>query len=110
VRRGDVVVVADRAGGDHAGKPRPSVIIQADAYAETLSVVVCPLTSDDRLSPLLRVRLEPSASLPLATPSWIMVDKPTSLRRDRVRQVIGRVPAEAMLEVDRALASFLGIA
>jgi len=110
MRRGDIVIVADRAGGDYGGKPRPSLIVQSDSYGNTQSVVVCPLTSDGRETPLLRIRLDPSPTLPLAVASWVMVDKPTSVRRDRIRATAGRVPDEALAEVARALASFLGIA
>jgi mRNA-degrading endonuclease toxin of MazEF toxin-antitoxin module len=39
MRRGDVVLVADHGGGDHAGKPRPAVMVQSELYDRTLSVV-----------------------------------------------------------------------
>ena len=35
------------AGGPgYASKPRPAVIIQDDGFSETLSIAVCPLTSE----------------------------------------------------------------
>jgi len=49
-----VVVVADRAGGDYAGKPRPAVVVQSDMYDQTLSLVVCPLTSREPVAPISR--------------------------------------------------------
>jgi hypothetical protein len=49
MRRGDVVTVA--ATGDY-GKPRPAVIVQADALPERhASVVVCPMTSAELSRP-----------------------------------------------------------
>jgi mRNA interferase MazF len=42
--------------------------------------------------------------------SQVMVDKAMSVRRDRLGPVLGRLDAEAMLEVTRALAVFLAIA
>lgn len=108
-RRGDVVSIADRGGGDYAGKPRPALILQADRFAETNSIIVCLLTSEAADAALLRVRLEPSATLPLRTPSWAMVDKLTSVARARIGGVIGHASAEDMLRVERALVVVLGI-
>jgi mRNA interferase MazF len=43
VKRGDLVTIA--VGGDY-GKPRPALVIQADAFAGLTSVTVLRLTSD----------------------------------------------------------------
>ena len=52
MKRGDIVTVA--ASGDY-GKPRPAVIVQADAFDAIPSVTVMPLTSEIRDDvPLLR--------------------------------------------------------
>ena len=111
MRRGDVVVVAGRAGGDYAGKPRPAVVVQADAFGGTRSLVVCPLTTREREAPLLRVPVSPSAALSLAAPCWVMVDKITSIRRDRAREpAVGRVSDEELVAVNHSLAVFLGFA
>jgi mRNA interferase MazF len=110
MRRGDVVLVADRGGGDYAGKPRPAVVVQSDLYDQTLSVVVCPLTSVRKDAGLLRVPLSPSDRLALRAPSWVMVDKLTSIRRDRVGGVIGRISDDEALALNRSLAVFLGFA
>ncbi|MBX6747673.1 MAG: type II toxin-antitoxin system PemK/MazF family toxin [Acetobacteraceae bacterium] len=110
MRRGDVVLVADRGGGDYAGKPRPAVVIQSDLYDQTLSVVVCPVTSVPKDAGLLRVPLLPSDSLALRAPSWVMVDKLTSIRRDRVGGVIGRISDDEAVALNRSLAVFLGFA
>ena len=45
MRRGDIVVIADRDGGDYSGKPRPAVVVQSDVFAETGSIVVEKLVS-----------------------------------------------------------------
>ena len=39
-----------------------------------------------------------------------MVDKAITVKRDRVGPAFGRLEAEAMVEVERCLAVFLGIA
>ena len=54
--RGDLVTVV--TSGDY-GKPRPALIVQADAYAEHPSITVLPLTSELHDVPLLRVTVEP---------------------------------------------------
>jgi mRNA interferase MazF len=109
MRRGDVVLVADRAGGDYAGKPRPAVVVQSDLFDASDSVLVVPLTTVEVDAPLLRIAVLPGAALPLASPSWVMVEKLTAIRRDRAREVVGRLPPEAMLTLDRSLAVVLGL-
>jgi mRNA interferase MazF len=39
-----------------------------------------------------------------------MVDKAMTVKRDKVGQAFGRINADAMVEVERCLAVFLGIA
>ncbi len=107
MRRGDVVVIADRSGGDYGRKPRPALVVQSDLFDGTQSVVVCPITSQDKASDLLRVPLAPSPGLLLRGRSWVMVDKLMSLRRDRATQGLGRVSEEEMIAVNRSLATFL---
>ena len=107
MKRGDLVTVA--LLGDF-GKPRPALIIQADAYRAHTSVTVLPITSAQIDAPLLRVTLAPSDSNQLERTSQIMVDKTMTVRRERLGEVIGQVTPEELLMVDRCLAVFLGIA
>ena len=108
MRRGDVVLIADRGGGDRAGKPRPAVVVQSDLFAETRSLVVCPLTTETQDAPLLRVPVTPGPALPLAAPCWVMVEKITAVRRARAQAVVGRIGREEMLALERSLAVVLG--
>ena len=57
---------------------------------------------------LLRLPLAPSERLALRAPSWIMVDKLTSIRRDRVGPGIGRISDDEAMALNRSLAVFLG--
>lgn len=107
MKRGDVVTVA--ISGDF-GKPRPAVIIQADAFDATGTVTVLLLTGTLTEAPLLRPPIEPSAANGLTKPSQVMIDKAMSVRRERIGVPIGRLDDETMLTVTRALAIFLGIA
>ena len=108
MRQGDVVLIADRAGGDYGGKPRPAVVVQSDWFDGTSSLVICPLTTQRRDAPLLRVAVRPSATLRLAAPSWVMVEKVTSVRRDRAREILGRLSAPEMVALGQSLAVLLG--
>ena len=105
--RGDLVTVAMQ--GDF-GKPRPALVIQADPFNEHATVTVLPLTGTLVAAPLLRITLQPSAENGLQKPSQVMVDKAMTVKRDKVGPVFGRIDANAMVEVERCLAVFLGIA
>lgn len=107
MKRGDVVTVA--ISGDF-GKPRPAVVIQADAFDGTGTVTVLLITGTLVEAPLLRPGVDPGAENGLTRPSQIMVDKAMSVRRERIGPVIGRLDDETMLAVTRSLAVFLGIA
>ena len=108
MRRGDVVIVA--AAGDY-GKPRPAVVVQSDAFPEShASVVVCQLTSDLADAPDFRITLEPNDDNGLRTRSQVMADKPTTVRRERIGGVIGRLEAGDMRRLNVALALVMGLA
>ncbi|HES77310.1 MAG TPA: type II toxin-antitoxin system PemK/MazF family toxin [bacterium] len=105
--RGDFVTVAMQ--GDF-GKPRPALVIQADLFAEHASVTVLPLTSMLVDAPLLRVTLQPSARNGLQKPSQVMADKAVTVKRDKLGESFGHIETDKLIEVERCLALFLGIA
>lgn len=105
--RGDFVTIAIQ--GDY-GKPRPAVIIQADQFHEHATVTVLPVTSTLVAAPLFRIAIQPSDANGLQKASQVMVDKAITVKRSRVGQVFGRIDPDSMLEVERCLAVFLGIA
>lgn len=108
MKRGDVVVVA--VTGDY-GKPRPAIIVQTDAFPEThASVIICQMTSRLVDSPDFRITIEPSPENGLRETSQVMVDKPVTIRRDRMGQVIGRLNAAQMAQVNAAIALVMGLA
>ena len=94
--------------GDY-GKPRPALVVQADAYAEHPSVTVLPLTSELHDAPLLRVTVEPGGGTGLRLRSQVMVDKATTIPRAKAGKRIGRVDEATLAGVGRALAGFLGL-
>ena len=108
LRRGTVVTVA--SPGAYSGKPRPAVIVQDDRFDETASVTVCAFTSDPINAPLFRPVVEPSETNGLESISRLMVDKVTTVRKDKLGRPIGRLADEDLLRLNRAILIFLGLA
>ena len=107
MRRGDLVTIAIQ--GDF-GKPRPALVIQSDPYSEHATVTVLPVTSALVAAPLFRITVAPSADNGLQKRSQVMSDKAMTVKRDKVGATFGRIDADSMVEVERCLAVFLGIA
>lgn len=105
--RGDLVTIAVQ--GDY-GKPRPALVIQASLFDAHPSVTILPITSALVAAPLLRVTVQPSTDNGLQQPSQVMVDKTMTVQREKVGPVFGRIDADALVQVERCLAVFLGIA
>lgn len=105
--RGDFVTIAMQ--GDF-GKPRPALVIQADQFDEQATVTVLLISSTLVNAPLFRITVQPSVENGLQKPSQVMVDKAMTVKRDKLGQAFGRIGVDAMVEVERCLAVFLGIA
>lgn len=105
--RGDFVTVSMQ--GDF-GKPRPALVIQADSFDQHATVTVLPVTSTLVAAPLFRISIQPGVDNGLRKPSQVMVDKAMTVRRDKLGPPFGRIDATALVEVERCLAVFLGIA
>jgi mRNA interferase MazF len=106
MKRGDLVTVA--VSGDY-GKPRPALVVQADAFDLHPSVIVLPLTSDLYDAPLFRVAVGASKETGLRVASQIMVDKATTVPRGKIGPRIGRLSAATMQTVNDALRGFLDL-
>ncbi len=108
MKRGDVVIVV--ASGE-LGKPRPAIVVQADELgAATTSVIVCPLSSAVARAGRIRPIVEPTPGNGLRARSQIMTDKITALRRERIREAVGRLDPDQIGDLDRALLVVLGLA
>ena len=107
MRRGDFVTIAMQ---DDFGKPQPALVIQADHFDEHATVTVLPVTSTLVDAPLFRITLVPDAANGLHKPSQVMVDKAITVKRDKVGPAFGRIDVDALVELERCLAVFLGIA
>ena len=107
MKRGSIVTVA--AGGGYAGKPRPALVLQADAFDGLASVTVCLLTSVDEGGPDLRIRIAPSSQNGLGSVSFAMVDKITTIPLAKIGAVIGTMDAATMRQITIATLLFLGL-
>lgn len=107
MRRGDIVLVA---GGVDASKPRPALIAQDDRFDTTASVTVCPFTSTEVDAPLLRIGIPADEVNGLDQERFLMVDKLTTVRRRNIGERIGELRSEQLVEFDRRLLVFLGLA
>ncbi len=106
MKRRDLVTIA--VTGDY-GKPRPALIVQADAFDPHPSVTVLPLTSETHDTPLFRVTVQPGKNTGLRKISQVMVDKTTTVLRAKVGQRIGRVDSVTLRAVDQAMKGFLDL-
>ncbi len=108
MKRGDVWTVS--GGPDYAGKPRPVVIVQGEAFEVIDSITVCPLTTDPMDLPLFRLEILPTTTNGLRTSSRIMIDKVSTVPKTKLGGRIGRLSDADVVRVNRALLVFLGIA
>lgn len=106
--RGDIVIVAAR--GAYTNKPRPALVVQADAFLPThASVTICPITSDCVDAPLFRTTLPPGKRTGLEVVSQVMADKLVSVPRGAIIRAIGGCDHDELLAVDAALRGWLAL-
>ncbi|MEI6359510.1 MAG: type II toxin-antitoxin system PemK/MazF family toxin [Synechococcus sp. ELA619] len=108
MKRGEIWTMA--GGPGYASKPRPAVVIQDECFSETLSIAVCPLTSEPVEAPILRLLVEPTPENGLRNTSRLMVDKVTTVPKSRLGQRIGQLADDDLLRLNRSLLVFLGLA
>ena len=108
MKRGEIWTVA--GGPDDAGKPRPVVILQDDAFDATASTTICPFTSHVLDAPLMRLSISPSSQNGLKVESQLMVDKITTVSKAKLERRVGTLAAEDMIRLSRAVVVFLGLA
>jgi mRNA interferase MazF len=61
-------------------------------------------------APLLRIEVVPSPENGLGETSQIMIDKTMTVSRAKIGKCFGRLSADDLIQVERCLAVFLGIA
>jgi mRNA interferase MazF len=108
VRRGEVWTAS--GGPGYAGKPRPVLIVQDNAFDLTASITVCGLTSNPSDFGLTRIEIEPTPENGLLLPSKFMADKVTTMQKKLLGKRIGKLADGDMVRVNRAMLVFLGLA
>lgn len=98
MRRSDICTVS--GGNDYAGKPRPVVILQDDAFDATNSITICAFTTDPTQAPLFRLPATPSERNGLRVYSRLMVDKIATVPRSKVGERIGRLDDEDLVRLN----------
>lgn len=107
MRRGEVWTVQDAA---YASKARPAVVIQADDLLSAFeSVILLPLTTFDNPDANARVMLAPSGVNGLNETSYVMTEKPFTVRKKWLGARIGVLTTDQMSEISRELAHVLAI-
>ena len=106
MRRGEIWTVS--ASG-YAGKPRPAVVVQSDYFDATASVTICVFTTNKIKAPLFRLPVYPSERNGLHSISGLMVDKMTTVSRERLGRQIGYLEDADIVRLNRALLVFLDL-
>ncbi len=107
MKRGEVWTVS---GSGYAGKPRPAVVIQDDRFDATGFLTICVFTTDETDAPLFRISVDPSDGNGLRNVSRLMVDKITTIPKERLGERVGRLDDADEIRLNRAILVFLGLA
>lgn len=107
LKRGEVWTVS--GGLDYAGKPRPAVILNNDAYIDNESATVCMFTTDTSITQVARPLVDPDGSNGIRDQSYLMVDKITTVPSNKIGSRVGSLGVANMVELDRAIIDFLGL-
>lgn len=74
------------------------------------SVTICPSTTHVVDAPLTRLTIEASAQNGLREASQLMIDKITTVSKDKLEHRIGYLSDDDRLRLNRAVLVFLGLA
>ena len=107
MKRGEIWTIS---GAGYAGKPRPAVIVQSNQFDATASITVCAFTTNPADAPLVRLAVTPGEQNGLRESSRLMVDKITTVPKERLSERIGRLEDEDIVRLNRAMMVFLGLA
>ncbi len=108
MRRGEIWTVV--GGKDHAGKPRPVVIVQDDGFDATNSITICAFTTDETEAPLFCLPVEPNERNGLRVACRLMVDKISTVQKAKIGARVGRLDHADIVRLNQAVLVFLGLA
>lgn len=92
------------------GETSAYVIVQDDSFDATTSISICALTTDETEAPLFRLIVEPGEGNGLREPCRLMVDKIITVPKTKLGRHVGRLSAEDIVRLNRAMIAFLGLA
>lgn len=108
MKKGDIVLCADKAG-DFTSKPRPVVVVQNSAYIPNKeSLIVCPVSGAIVDNDLV-MAVDPSPENGLKSVSIIRADLITTVKAFRVGKKIGELSASDMLRLNEILRNWLNL-
>jgi len=107
LKRGDIYTAA--TGSGYGSKPRPVLIIQADAFRMMSKTLVILIGQPVEGAGAIRVLLEPDATNGLREVSEVMVDAILPVRPENFGRHVGSVSDSDLRRVEHALLVFLGI-
>ncbi len=107
MKRGDLLAIALPRD---FGKPRPALVIQSDRFDDVETVTVRLVMTAGTDAPLVRLAIQPDERNGFRQPSWIMIDKAMTVRREKLGPVFGSLDDRMMVSINRSLAVFLGFA
>jgi mRNA interferase MazF len=96
------------AGGTYSSKPRPSVIIQSVGFEDFDSITIIPITTV-QVDSEFRILLEPSNENGLESPSFVMIDKLTTIKKTALGDKIGHVDEVYRELIEGKLLHFIGM-
>jgi len=86
------------------------VIVQDDEFDATRSVTLCAFTTNLVEAPLFRLRIEPDERNGLRSSSSLMVDKITTVPKEKLGSKIGVLCDADLIRLNQAMLVFLGLA
>jgi mRNA interferase MazF len=86
------------------------VIVQDDSFDSTRSITICAFTTDPTEAPLFRILVEPNDQNGLRASSRLMVDKLTTVPKEKLGERVGKLADEDLLRLNQAILVFLGLA
>jgi mRNA interferase MazF len=108
--RGDVVLAElGPVIGSESNKQRPVIVVGNQASLNAVSrhgrgvVTVVPLTSNDRVRGPMHLLIEPSRLNGLIHTSKVQAEQVRSIDQSRIVRTVGRLRAEDLSALDRAL-------
>lgn len=108
MKRGEIFATVGK--GDFSTKPRPSLIVQSDAFnPHHGAITVCPISTERTDSRLFRVPITADETTNLLADSEVSIDLVQAIRRERFGRRIGVASDETMLLVDDALRRWLSL-